>query len=74
MVEGMRTRQMLRLARATLWFLLMGVGSTTGASFGRRSVGNYGRIFSWIYPIFRDDFCGQARFPQRRVNRLPQYR
>ena len=27
----MRTRQMLRLARATLWFLLMGVGLTTGA-------------------------------------------
>ena len=27
----MRTRQMLRLARATLWVLLMGVDSTTGA-------------------------------------------
>ena len=26
----MRTRQMLRLARATLWFLLMGVGLPQG--------------------------------------------
>ena len=43
----MRTRQMLRLARATLFFLLM--VSTTGASFQKRSVGKYGRNFQiWV--------------------------
>lgn len=64
-VEGMRTRQMLRLARATLCFLLIGVDSTTEASFQKRSVGKYGRKFS---NMGKNEPAGKSKI--RSFNRL----